>query len=75
MNIRQHFAISSYITGIFSLLAIVVSFWMINTILNLHDNALKIEKAIIRSLEIWPLIIQGDYQAAMLKLHTKSSET
>jgi PTH1 family peptidyl-tRNA hydrolase len=35
----------------------------------------EIQKTIIRSLEIWPLIIQGDYQAAMLKLHTKSSET
>ena len=35
----------------------------------------EIQRAIIRSLEIWPLIIQGDYQTAMLKLHTKSSET
>jgi PTH1 family peptidyl-tRNA hydrolase len=35
----------------------------------------EIQKTIIRSLEIWPLIIQGDYQTAMLKLHTKSSET
>ena len=36
---------------------------------------IEIQKTIIRSLEIWPLIIQGDYQTAMLKLHTKSSET
>ena len=35
----------------------------------------EIQKTIIRSLEIWPLIIQGDYQTAMLKLHTKSSKT
>lgn len=30
-----------------------------------------IEEAIERSLEIWPLIHQGKYQAAMLKLHTR----
>ena len=36
---------------------------------------IEIQKTIIRSLEIWPLIIQGDYQTAMLKLHTKNSET
>ena len=36
---------------------------------------IEIQKTIIRSLEIWPLIIQGDYQTAMLKLHTKSSKT
>jgi PTH1 family peptidyl-tRNA hydrolase len=39
------------------------------------EEAEKIDEAIIRSLEIWPLIVQGDYQAAMLRLHTKSSET
>lgn len=39
------------------------------------EEAVKIDKAIIRSLEIWPLIIQRDYQAAMLQLHTRSSET
>ena len=36
---------------------------------------IEIQKTIIRSLEIWPLIIQGDYKTAMLKLHTKNSET
>lgn len=38
------------------------------------EEEVKIDEAIVRSLEIWPLIVQGDYQAAMLKLHTKSSE-
>lgn len=40
-----------------------------------RGEAVKIEESIIRSLGIWPLILQGDYQEAMLKLHTKSSET
>jgi len=35
------------------------------------EEAIKIDEAIHRSLEIWPLIAQGDYQAAMLDLHTK----
>ncbi len=37
------------------------------------EEAIKIDEAIHRSLEIWPLIARGDYQAAMLALHTKSS--
>ncbi|MDH5479167.1 MAG: aminoacyl-tRNA hydrolase, partial [Nitrosomonas sp.] len=31
-----------------------------------------IDEAIERSLAIWPLLAQGDCQAAMLKLHTKT---
>ncbi|MEE8222510.1 MAG: aminoacyl-tRNA hydrolase [Nitrosomonadaceae bacterium] len=38
------------------------------------EEAIKIDEAIHRSLEIWPLIARGDYQAAMLDLHTKSSD-
>jgi len=38
------------------------------------EEAIKIDEAIHRSLEIWPLIARGDCQAAMLALHTKSSE-
>ena len=37
------------------------------------EEVIKIDQAIHRSLEIWPLIARGDYQAAMLALHTKSS--
>lgn len=36
------------------------------------DEAPLIDDAIDRSLAVWPLIAQGDCQAAMLKLHTKS---
>ena len=36
------------------------------------DEAPLINDAIDRSLAVWPLIAQGDCQAAMLKLHTKS---
>ena len=39
------------------------------------EEVAKINEAIHRSLEIWPLIARGDCQSAMLKLHTKSSET
>ncbi len=38
------------------------------------EEAIKIDEAIHRSLEIWPLIARWDCQAAMLALHTKSSE-
>lgn len=34
------------------------------------EEATLINEAICRSLEIWPLIAQGNCQAAMLKLHT-----
>ncbi len=36
------------------------------------EEALLIDEAIARSLEIWPLLAKGDCQAAMLKLHTKT---
>ncbi len=36
-----------------------------------EDNH-KIQKSIISSFDIWPLLIQGNYQKAMLKLHTIS---
>jgi PTH1 family peptidyl-tRNA hydrolase len=32
----------------------------------------QIQNAIEKSLEVWPLIEQGDFEKAMLKLHTKS---
>ncbi|SFP74886.1 peptidyl-tRNA hydrolase [Nitrosomonas cryotolerans] len=35
-------------------------------------EATLIDEAIERSLEVWPLLVQGDCQAAMLKLHTKA---
>lgn len=35
------------------------------------EERAAIEHAIARSLEVWPLIAEGDHQAAMLKLHTK----
>lgn len=35
------------------------------------EERAAIEQAIARSLEVWPLIAEGDHQAAMLKLHTK----
>lgn len=34
----------------------------------------QIENAIKESLEVWPLIEQGDFEKAMLKLHTKNRE-
>lgn len=37
-----------------------------------QDEAPLINEAIERSLVVWPLIAQGECQAAMLKLHTKS---
>ena len=36
------------------------------------EEALLIDEAIERSLEVWPLIAQGACEAAMLKLHTKN---
>jgi PTH1 family peptidyl-tRNA hydrolase len=36
------------------------------------EEAVLIDEAIDRSLEVWPLIAKGDYQTAMMKLHTKS---
>ena len=36
------------------------------------EEALLIDEAIDRSLEIWQLLAKGDCQAAMLKLHTKT---
>lgn len=35
------------------------------------EESRLINEAIDRSLQIWPLIAQGDFQTAMLKLHTK----
>ncbi|HBV20453.1 MAG TPA: aminoacyl-tRNA hydrolase [Nitrosomonas sp.] len=35
------------------------------------DEAIMINEAIDRSLQLWPLIAQGDFQSAMLKLHTQ----
>jgi len=35
------------------------------------EETILINEAIERSLQIWPLIAQGDFQSAMLKLHTK----
>ena len=35
------------------------------------DEVALIHEAIDRSLQIWPLLAQGDFQSAMLKLHTK----
>ncbi|SFK15929.1 peptidyl-tRNA hydrolase [Nitrosomonas aestuarii] len=35
------------------------------------EEAVMINEAIDRSLQLWPLIIQGDFQSAMLKLHTQ----
>ncbi|MGH8718591.1 MAG: aminoacyl-tRNA hydrolase, partial [Burkholderiales bacterium] len=32
----------------------------------------QIQNAIEKSLEVWPLIEQGDFEKAMLRLHTKS---
>ena len=34
------------------------------------EEAVLIEAAINDSLEVWPLIAEGNYQAAMMKLHT-----
>lgn len=39
------------------------------------EEAALIHEAIDRSLEVWPLIAQGNCQAAMLKLHTKPHVT
>ncbi|MBI3069575.1 MAG: aminoacyl-tRNA hydrolase [Betaproteobacteria bacterium] len=36
------------------------------------EERAAIEHAIARSLEVWPLIAEGDHQAAMLKLHTRA---
>jgi PTH1 family peptidyl-tRNA hydrolase len=34
-----------------------------------------IDNAIAHSLDVWPLLAQDDYEAAMLKLHTKEKKT
>lgn len=36
-----------------------------------REEAPLINEAIHRSLEVWPLIVEGNCQAAMMKLHTK----
>jgi peptidyl-tRNA hydrolase, PTH1 family len=40
----------------------------------LPDERAPIESAIQRSLELWPLLAEGNMEAAMLKLHTKGSQ-
>lgn len=35
------------------------------------EEVVLINEAIERSLQVWPLMAQGDFQSAMLKLHTK----
>jgi PTH1 family peptidyl-tRNA hydrolase len=35
------------------------------------EEAALIDTAINDSLEVWPLIAEGNYQAAMMKLHTQ----
>lgn len=46
---------------------------MINFVLNAprKDELPLIEEAILRSLDVWPLVLEGKSEAAMLKLHTK----
>jgi PTH1 family peptidyl-tRNA hydrolase len=39
-----------------------------------REESVLIDEAIERSLEVWPLIAQGNCQAAMMKLHTKDKE-
>tara|TARA_B100000686_G_scaffold352976_1_gene456771 strand:- start:2669 stop:3247 length:579 start_codon:yes stop_codon:yes gene_type:complete len=39
------------------------------------EDKSKIQESIIRSFEIWPLLIKEKYQEAMLKLHTKNCKT
>ena len=36
------------------------------------EEAALIDESIERSLEVWPLIAEGHYQAAMMKLHTST---
>ncbi|HEX8874471.1 MAG TPA: aminoacyl-tRNA hydrolase [Nitrosospira sp.] len=36
------------------------------------EEAVLIDDAIQRSLDVWPLIAEGHYQAAMMKLHTNA---
>jgi PTH1 family peptidyl-tRNA hydrolase len=36
------------------------------------EEAILIDESIDRSLEVWPFIAEGDYQAAMMKLHTQA---
>ena len=38
------------------------------------EEAALIEAAINDSLEVWPLIAEGNYQAAMMKLHTRKPD-
>jgi PTH1 family peptidyl-tRNA hydrolase len=37
------------------------------------DEALLIDEAMQRSLEVWPLIAKGNCEAAMMKLHTRTT--
>jgi peptidyl-tRNA hydrolase, PTH1 family len=47
---------------------------MVNYVLNkpLREESMLIDEAIERSLDVWPLILDGRTEAAMLKLHTKA---
>jgi len=47
---------------------------MVNFVLNVprKEELPLIEDAILRSLDIWPLVLDGKSEAAMLKLHTKT---
>jgi PTH1 family peptidyl-tRNA hydrolase len=46
---------------------------MVNYVLNKpgREEMTLIDESIERSLEVWPLILEGKTEAAMLKLHTK----
>jgi PTH1 family peptidyl-tRNA hydrolase len=37
------------------------------------EEALLIDEAVQRSLEVWPLIVKGNCEAAMMKLHTRTT--
>jgi PTH1 family peptidyl-tRNA hydrolase len=37
------------------------------------EEALLIDEAMQRSLEVWPLIAKGNCEAAMMKLHTRTT--
>jgi PTH1 family peptidyl-tRNA hydrolase len=47
---------------------------MVNFVLNAprREELPLIEEAIARSLDTWPLLLEGKGEAAMLKLHTKA---
>jgi peptidyl-tRNA hydrolase, PTH1 family len=38
------------------------------------EDRAAIEQAMMRSVDVWPLIAEGKLEAAMLKLHTHVSE-